>query len=161
MNIPDDMLLMHNGKFDQLPPSHHFANELLLGKAPCKQYFFSDIWNIIQNTVLPLKDFCLWHFLLKSIWVLDADRFSSYLYPNFANIGGIAMNLYCCKYLNTVLISLWYLWAHTFVFLEVIHINKHLKQVYPSLEGYKVYYYHLLPLNTFAVEYFPISQIET
>lgn len=107
MNIPDDMLLMHNGKFDQLPPSHHFANELLLGKAPCKQYFFPDIWNIIQNEnpVLPLKDFCLWHFLLKSTWVLDADRFSSYLYPSFANIGGIAMNLYCCKYFNTVLSS--------------------------------------------------------
>lgn len=61
MNIPDDMLLMHNGKFDQLPPSHHFANDLLLGKALCKQYFFPDIWNIIQNEnpVLPLKDFCL------------------------------------------------------------------------------------------------------
>lgn len=69
MNIPDDMLLTYNGKFDQLPPSHRFAKDLLLGKALCKQYFFPDVWNTIQNEnpVLRLKDFCLEYFLLKTI----------------------------------------------------------------------------------------------
>jgi len=57
MSIPDDMLLTHNRKFDQLPPSHHFANHLLLEKALRKQYFFPDIWNIInnENPALSLK----------------------------------------------------------------------------------------------------------
>lgn len=61
MDIPDDMLFMHKGKSDQLPPSLHFANDLLLGEALCKQYFFPDIGNIIknENPALPLKDFGL------------------------------------------------------------------------------------------------------
>lgn len=61
MDIPDDMLLTHKGKSDQLPPSVHLANDLLLGEALCKQYFFPGIRNIIQheNPALSLKDFGL------------------------------------------------------------------------------------------------------
>lgn len=61
MDIPDDMLLMHKGKSDQLPPSLCFTNDLLLGEALCKQYFFPGIRNITQNENpgLPLKDFGL------------------------------------------------------------------------------------------------------
>lgn len=61
MDIPDDMLLTHKEKSDQLPPSLHFANDLLLGKALCKQYIFPGIRNIIQNEnpALPLKGFGL------------------------------------------------------------------------------------------------------
>lgn len=61
MEIPDDMLLTHKGKSDQLPPSLHFADDLLLGEVLCKQYFFPDTRNIIQNgnSALPLKDFGL------------------------------------------------------------------------------------------------------
>lgn len=49
MDIPEDMLLTHKEKSDQLPLSLHFANDLLLRDALCKQYFFPGIRNIIQN----------------------------------------------------------------------------------------------------------------